>query len=273
MSNLKSTPKTRRATYALSTLGAGAALACVSLGSMGCEDVLKNVKAPDALLDRIDLLEAPGAMKLARYACHQWVGSASVCEAAVGSKPKKSNMRFSFDVVFELNNPNKNFPIPLVEMLLAMNVYPDDTNQDLGAVCVSFCDAGDESCTPDADAQTACDLSSATQVDTVSDVVPSVDDMIELASDVANGETDNSYEFQYIPKGGSTEAHVQLDLNIDVMLTVMETLLYEAAEDALAGRNVKIKVPHESEGNVFFNAPELGRYAVGFGPFEDTWNL
>jgi hypothetical protein len=273
MSHLKTNPTPRRSTHALRTLGAGTLLACIGLGSVGCEDVLKNVKAPDALLDRIDLLEAPSANKLARYACHEWVGNSSVCEATLGSKPKKSNMRFSFDVVFDLNNPNKNFPIPLVEMLLAMNVYPDDTNQDLGAVCVSFCDAGDSSCTPDADAQAACDLSSATQVDTVSDVVPSVDDMIELATDVANGETDNSYEFQYIPKGGSTEAHVQLDLNIDVMLTVMETLLFDAAEDALAGRNVNLKVPYESEGNVFFNAPELGRYAVGFGPFEDKWKL
>jgi len=263
----------RRTAFAISTLGAGVLLAGVGLGSIGCEDALKNVKAPDALIDRIDLLEAPSANKLARYACHQYLGSEGVCEATLGSKPKKSNMRFSFDVVFDLHNPNKSFPIPLVEMLLAMNVYPEDTNQDLGAICVSFCDAGEESCTPDADAQAACDLSSATQVDTVSDVVPSVDDMIELATDVANGETDNSYEFQYIPKGGNTEAHVQLDLNIDVMLTVMETLLFDAAEDALAGRNVKLKVPYESEGNVFFNAPQLGRYAVGFGPFEDKWNL
>jgi len=263
----------RRSTFAFGTLGAGVLLAGVGLGSVGCEDALKNVKAPDALLDRIDLLEAPGANKLARYACHEYLGSSSVCEATLGSKPKKSNMRFSFDVVFDLHNPNKNFPIPLVEMLLAMNVYPGENNQDLGAVCVSFCDAGDDSCTPEADAQAACDLSSATQVDTVSDVVPSVDDMIELASDVANGETDNSYEFQYIPKNGSTEAHVQLDLNIDVMLNVMETLLFDAAEDALAGRNINLKVPYESEGNVFFNAPELGRYAVGFGPFADKWNL
>ena len=200
MSDTKSSSLARSSTLAAGTLGAGVLLAGVSLGSIGCEDALKNVKAPDALLDRVDLLEAPSASKLARYACHEWVGNSSVCEATLGSKPKKSNMRFSFDVVFDLNNPNKNFPIPLVEMLLAMNVYPEDTNQDLGAVCVSFCDAGDDSCTPAADAQTACDLSNAKQVDTVTDVVPSVDELIELASDVASGETDNSYEFQYIPK-------------------------------------------------------------------------
>ena len=103
MSDTKSSSLARSSTLAAGTLGAGVLLAGVSLGSIGCEDALKNVKAPDALLDRVDLLEAPSASKLARYACHEWVGNSSVCEATLGSKPKKSNMRFSFDVVFDLN--------------------------------------------------------------------------------------------------------------------------------------------------------------------------
>lgn len=250
-----------------------AALATVGLGATGCDEVLKSVDAPRANFLGIDLLEAPGANKLARYACHEYIGSSGICESTLGSKPKKSNMRFSFDVVFDLTNPNQNFPIPLVETLIGMLVYPGQNSENLGALCVSFCDPDDDTCTPDADAEGACSIDDAKDVQTASDVVPTVDEMIELASDVANGTTEDNHQFRYIPADGSTEAHVQFDLNIDVMLSVMERVLVNAAEDALAGRNVNVNIPYESEGSVFFNVPQMGRYAVGYGPFEDNWAL
>jgi len=247
-------------------------LSLAAASSIGCGTDLLGVKAPEAALNRVDLLEAPSANKLARWGCHQYLGS-SVCNAVGIDKPKKSNMRFSIDAVFDLDNPNQNIAIPLVEMLLGMTVYPEEAEENLGAVCVSFCDPDEATCTPDADAEAACDLSQATQIDTVSDVVPSVDEMFEIAEEVADGDTSSNNEFRYIPKGGSTEAHIQIDLNIDSMLVVLERAVEDAANDIFDGRNVRVKVPHESEGNVFFNVPKAGRYAVGFGPFEDQWDL
>lgn len=262
------TPAPRTAIRATTLAG----LALVALGSTGCEDAIKGVKAPDALLDRIDLLESPSANKLARWGCHEYIGSGT-CEALGIDKPKKSNMRFSIDAVFDLNNPNKSFAIPLVEMLLGMTVYPGENSENLGAVCVSFCDPGEDSCTPEAAAEDACDVSSAKQIDTVSDVVPTVDEMFEIAEEVADGDIDSNNEFRYIPKGGTTEAHIQIDLDIDVMLNVLDRAISDAADDIFNGRNVNVKVPHSSEGNVFFNVPSAGRYAVGFGPFADQWSL
>jgi hypothetical protein len=266
------TPKTHITPRFALLPGAALGLALAVGTSLGCDGDLLGVKAPQASLDRVDLLESPSANKLARWGCHQYLDS-STCNALGIDKPKKSNMRFSIDAVFDLNNPNKNIAIPLIEMLLAMTVYPAETNQSLGAVCVSFCDPGESTCTPDADAEAACDLSSATQVDTISDLVPTVDEMFEIAEEVAEGDTTSNNEFRYIPKGGSTEAHIQIDLDIDAMLVVLEKAVEDAANDLFNGRNIRVKVPHSSEGNVFFNVPKAGRYAVGFGPFDDQWDL
>ncbi len=269
--NISSTPastSTRAAAAAGLLLGALA----MGIGATGCEDIKSVVKAPEANLDRIDLLESPNANQLARWACFEWVGR-STCELAGFDKPKKENLRFSFDIVFALHNPNKTFPIPLVEMLVGLLVYPGQNSEDLGALCISFCDPDEESCTPEPDAQDACSLDDATDVKTAADIIPTKEDMIEIATDVANGTTDDNFQFRYIPKNGDTEAHIQFDLNIDVMLVVMERMITDAAEDLLSGRNLNVKVPYESEGSVFFNVPEMGRYAVGYGPYEDTWNL
>jgi hypothetical protein len=249
--------------------GAAIGLA-IAASSAGCGTDLLGVKAPEASLNRVDLLQSPSANKLARWGCFEYFDS-SWCQAAGLSRIDTDNMHFSIDVVFDLDNPNKSFAIPLVELLLGMTVYPGENQENLGAVCVSFCDPDEATCTPEADAAAACDLSSAKQIDTVSDVVPTVDEMFEIADNVADGDTDSNNAFRVIPKNGSTEAHVQLDLNIDTALSVLSRAIEDAANTYINNGNFKVKMPHSSDGNVFFNVPQAGRYAVGFGPFEDQW--
>jgi hypothetical protein len=72
---------------------------------------------------------------------------------------------------------------------------------------------------------------------------------------------------------GHTEAHIQFDFNIDVFLGLMETLVVDAANDFLSGRNVKLKIPYTMDGTLFFDIPTLGRKALGFGPWDDDWKL
>ncbi len=245
-------------------------LVLTAAATTGCGTDLLGVKAPTASLDRVDLLQSPSANKLTRWACYEYI-DANTCSAIGLNNINTDNMRFSIDVVFELNNPNKSFAIPLIEMLLSMTVYPGESEENLGALCVSFCDPDEGTCTPEADAEAACDLSSAKQIDTVGDIVPSVDEMFEIAEEVADGDIDGNNSFRYIPKGGSTEAHVQLDLNIDTALSVLDRALRDGIDSYINNGRFRVKMPHSSEGNVFFNVPEAGRYAVGFGPFEDQW--
>jgi hypothetical protein len=250
--------------------GAALGLALVAGSSVGCGADLLGVKAPQASLNRVDLLQSPSANKLLRWGCYEYFDS-TVCQALDINSIDQSNMRFSIDVVFDLDNPNKNIAIPLIELLLGMTVYPGENQENLGAVCVSFCDPDEATCTPEADAEAACDLSQAKQIDTIQDVVPSVDEMFEIAEEVADGDIDTNNSFRYIPKGGSTEAHIQLDLNVGTALRVLSRAIEDGAESFINNGNFRVKMPHSSEGNVFFNVPEAGRYAVGFGPFEDEW--
>lgn len=266
------TTDTNRSAFRYALLPSAAlGIALTAATSVGCGTDLLKAKAPQASLNRVDLLKSPSVNKLARWACYEYL-DANTCSVAGLNNISTDNMRFSVDVVFDLDNPNKSFAIPLVEMLLSMTVYPDDAEENLGALCVSFCDPDESTCTPQADAEAACNLDGAKQIDTVSDVVPTVDELFEFAEEVSNGETiDTNNSFKMIPKGGSTEAHVQLDLNIDTALAVLDRALRDAVDTYINRGNFRIRMPHSSEGNVFFNVPKAGRYAVGFGPFEDQW--
>jgi hypothetical protein len=237
----------------------------------GCEklgDVLANLMVPTGELLRADLVKNPNVGKIASWGCHEIFGS-TYCNLFGVTKPAKSDMQFSFDLVFDLSNPNRSVPIPLVELLLGFDVF-DGTN--LGSACLSFCDPDDEECVPTRNAEGACEVNQADDVKQAGDLIPTVDDLFELAEDVAAGEAANG-EFRVIPGGESVEAHIQFDLGIDVFLDLADDLLGEAADDLLGGRKIEVDVPYTAEGSLFFEAPALGRKAVGFGPLDSVWTL
>ncbi len=242
---------------------AGFAFSLLGIGP-GCDEVL-GVEPPTAALSRVDLVTSPSSEELAGYACAEAVGG-SLCP---GATPAKDELLFSFDLVFDLENPNLDVPIPLVELLLGLTVL-DDSN--LGAVCISFCDPGDGDCAPAVDAEGACDAGDARNVDEPEDLVPTVEALVGLAETAAAGDIENS-DWKVIPPGEAIEAHIQFDLGVDPMLDISEQLLGQALDDFLDEKPVSFDIPYVVDGTVFFDVPELGRYALGFGPFEDTWEL
>lgn len=235
----------------------------------GCDQIadVLGLKVPTGELLRADLVKNPTVNQMASWGCFEFIGSS--CSLAGFVKPDKSDMLFSFDLVFDLHNPNAKIAIPLVELLLGFTVY-DGAN--LGSACLSFCDPADESCVPTTNAVGACEVNQADEVKQAGDIIPSVDELFDLAEDAADGAIDNG-DFRVIPGGDSVEAHVQFDLGIDVMLDLADDVLADAADDLLGGRNIKIDVPYTAEGSLFFEAPDLGRKAVGFGPLESVWTL
>ena len=80
-------------------------------------------------------------------------------------------MLFSFDVVFDVTNEIEKLAIPLVEELMGIEVNDGD---DLGAVCISFCDPEEDGdgCEATMNAEDACNLDDAKEVDEPSDLVP-----------------------------------------------------------------------------------------------------
>lgn len=291
-------------------------------GLSSCDTLsnLLNVEEPWAALSVIDLVRSPSTNEMLAWACYEYIGSSTTC-GAVGysSQPSNSDMIVSFDVVFDLFNPNEEFSIPLLEMLLGMTVY-EGTN--LGAVCVSFCDPDDPDCTGETNAEGGC--AAADGAKGLEDFEPTVDDLVDLAEDLVSGDVTDNWDWRVIPAyyedqcvtgandcteetngdvtqmccdgectdlepgcsvgsgdGGSTcalcdgytEAHINFNFGVDTMLDLSEDLLSDALEDVLAGRSVKLKVPYTAEGSLFFDVPDMGTFAQGFGPFEDEWEM
>lgn len=234
----------------------------------GCDAVTDalGVKAPTAELARVDAVRQPTVDELVGYGCSELFGK-SFCEGTGIDVPPKSDLLFSFDLVFDLTNNNRDLPIPLVETLLGFTAFED---ANLGAVCISFCDPDEEDCVPGVNEVGACDTEGATDVQGPEDLVPTVEELVGLAEDAAEGDLDNG-DWRTIGPDETIEAHIRFDLGIDPMLQIADELLVDAADDALSGRNVKVDVPYIVEGTLFFDVPELGTHLVGFGPFDDTW--
>lgn len=247
----------------------------ILLLSTGCDQIgvgklgeMLGVEPPQASLNRVDLVQAPSTMDLVGYGCEELLGGTTCALAGLESPPKR-DLLFSFDVVFDLTNPNEDLPIPLVETLLGFTAF-DTAN--LGALCVSFCDPDDETCTPGANVVGACDTEGAQDVDGPEDLVPTVDELIGLAEAAAAGGLDNG-DWRVIAGGESLETHLQFDLGIDPMLQIGDELLAQAVDDVIGGKRVELEVPYTVEGTLFFDVPELGRHMIGFGPFDDLWQL
>lgn len=173
------------------------------LAGSGCAELAEAVKEkpllPAAGLNRVDLVQSPDLNTMLGWSCFEYINDDFVCGlAGFSSQPKRDRMKFSFDTVFDLYNPNGGFAIPLIEMLLGITVFEDD---NLGSLCVSFCDPEEESCEPTRNAEDACRIDEKGEtVKGPEDLVPTVDELIDLATDVASGDLSDLFTWKVIPK-------------------------------------------------------------------------
>jgi len=241
----------------------------VLLSLTGCDQLQQalHLKPPTGDLSRVDLAQSPTVNQLAAYGCFEYIGG-GICTPLGFHKPAKADMQFSFDLVFDLHNPNADIDIPLVDLLLGFTAFSD---QNLGSVCLSFCDPTDASCVPST-SEDACKVKKAQNVDQPEDLIPTVDDLLALAEDAQDGEIGNG-QWRTIPGGQDVESHITFDLGIDTFLGLADDLLNDAANDVINGKPLKLKIPYTAEGSMFFDVPDLGRKAVGFGPLSDVWTL
>ncbi|MEZ4471348.1 MAG: hypothetical protein R3F60_11215 [bacterium] len=233
---------------------------------------------PTAELKEVNLTARPTNNELASYYCHDLVGGNAVtdgvCRGFFGREPDKLQLIFSFELVFDLGNPNE-FVVPLVDLLLALDVFEGEDTAQLGAVCVSFCDPEAEDCVQEG--EEAC-RSPDKDVQGIEDFVPTVEDLIRIAVEAANGTLDTNLSFRYIPAAengvaGHTEARIRFDLGVDAVLGILEKVAMDSTDDFLDGRAPSFDIPYKARGSVFFDVPVLGRYALSYGPLDGTFSL
>lgn len=160
-------------------------------------DALEETPAPPyAELARVDLTDSPKNEVLANFYCRDLV-SALVCDFVFDDPPpEKSTLKFSFETVFELGNPNS-FSVPMVELLLAFKVFEGQRQSELAALCVSFCDPAAEDCEAKKPEE-ACQPPDKT-VRSLEDFVPTVDDLVRVAKQAVDGTLDENLSFRVIP--------------------------------------------------------------------------
>ena len=253
------------------------------LSLTACDELIENPpELPSVEYQDTELTSPPKASKLASYFCKDMLGSTIytyVCKDVFGTAPKKKNMKFNFLMTFNLENPNA-FPIPLVEMLLALDVFQGKNNSELSAICVSFCDpdAGVEECDP---ADAACEADEG-DIKSIEDFNPTTEDLIGLATDIGeavlDGELPEDLQFKVIPAAskeepGVTEARINFQLNIDTMLKILKVVAKESIGAIEDGKAPDFSIPYAVNGTLFFDIPRLGRVAIDFGPFDGVWDI
>lgn len=265
--------------------------ACPLLDGSGGGGVVPD--PPSAGLTAVVLVERPTNNQLASWFCHDLAGNSTLagvgCETAFGPQPRKPQMKFVFDTRFELSNTN-GFPIPLVEILLGFNVFQGQDQQELGAICVSFCDPDAEDC--DLERADACRPADK-NIRGIEDFVPTVDDLITIANRAVNGDlfADDNLRFRVIPSAsaencsegetpnangecpGVVEASVRFELGIEAMLNILATLVGSSVDALITGGDIAFTIPYSALGTLFFDVPVLGRFAVEFGPLEGVWEI
>jgi len=257
------------------TVGAGCPLVSGSGGGSGNTQL---PVVPSAELRAVDLTERPSYAKLGAYYCGDFADGNPLleigCEGFFGAAPAKSSLKFGFTTTFELSNDN-DFPVPLLEMLLALDVFEGTGQAALGTVCVSFCEDPESG---DCEMPTAPCEAPDNQIDGLEDFVPDIDDLIGAAIGAINGDNplddfDHNLGLRYIPAQGSTETAVRFELDIDAMLGLVGELVGQSQSELLRGDTPTFDIPFSAQGSLFFELPLLGRNALGYGPLDGSWAL
>ena len=192
-----------------------ALLSCDQLDSLASQagSAVEEVEPPSAALGTVELMAQPSTEQLVAWFCPDLLAS-YLCTPVIGPRPEKSKLRFSFELVFDLGNPN-GFPVPTIEMLIALSVFEGRDEAELGALCVSFCDPEAEQC--DGGAATAEEACRAPDVNIsdLDDYEPSVDDLIEIATGLATGEIvdeiRDNLTYRVIPARAASDCHESVD--------------------------------------------------------------
>lgn len=230
-----------------------------------------GAQTPTMTYKQATLVQAPKTSALLSYFCP--LGSA-VCGAAFGPSPAKEDLRFDFELSFDVGNPNR-FPIPTLSMLLATTLFPDVANvAELGAVCFKFCDPGDASCSSQG-AEDACAANGQRDIDSLDDFAGAITDRLV---DVATGNLDPSYGsnlgVRTIPAFGSTELKVVFTLGVDPMTNILGHIATDAASAWVQGQQAPLEIPYAVRGTLWVDVPlGLGRLGLPFGPESSSWQL
>ncbi len=225
--------------------------------------------APEVEASGLTLRKRPGLVKLAAYYCPNVVDgfvAKAACAGVLGLPPAKETLKFDFGLSVGIKNPN-DVPVPALDVMVALTLFPGEAAQELGALCVSLCGS---------DAPT-CDGTPRPGACTINDKrVKSVDDFLQkrlpnLIAGVISGEVQEELKKSTIAAGGDVKLDLVFSMGIDQALTVFQRTALSWVQQFVDGKDPVLKVPVQAQGSVFFDVPVLGQIVVDYGPLKTEW--
>jgi hypothetical protein len=239
---------------------------------------VEQAQMPTVTYQDAVLVESPSKGALAAYYCPQVVpdpfgvagASAVLCRGFFGSPPPAHAIRVSFDLHFVVKNPN-HFPIPVAELLTAATVFPDKTNQGLGAACVAFCGADQPGCTgtpgPDACVSHHADIKSLVDFQQ-----KSVNLLLAAGISALNGEKP-TFIMPQVVQDGEILITARFTFGSVALLEVLKQVASQAVDQLYAGKAIEFTIPYRLEGTVWLDVGSLGRVELGWGPAPGVWTI
>jgi hypothetical protein len=244
-------------------------------GDFGVYDGPEEYPLPTIDAVRADLVEYPSGETLAAYYCPSIVDSTFsdlACEVPFGPAPAKEELVFFFDLEFSAGN-NGDIPLPVLEILVALNLFEGMDQMTLGSTCVQLCAETDPQCTGEAGPQ-ACAAEEG-DIDSAEDLVEQAVDLLVLGLETGfDGDemaAELNRQIRMIPPNEEILFTVRFGLGIDAMLGVLEFMAVDALDDWMNDTPVRIEIPYAIQGAVWVDMPYIGRFSVDYGVLENTW--
>jgi len=221
---------------------------------------------PTLAVGDVALTARPSLDALARWYCPDLIGAggALACSALLGPSPSEAELAFVFSVPIDVGNPNA-FPLPALEALVSLTLFPATTDRTLGAVCASFCD--DATCAGLPDAGTC--RSAEPELKDVGDFAAAALRLLTLAA----GGTTPDLGVPTIAAHGSRRLTLSIAIDVGTVLELLANELAERWQDYLSNRAVTLAIPYEVDGTLWFVVEGVGRVGFGFGPLAGTWSV
>lgn len=221
-------------------------------------------KPPRMVVAEVSLATHPGAVIIARALC-PYVASAPVC-MILGGRPSAAELKIGFALQMDVTNDNA-FALPLVEALVAFTAWPGaQGGQNLGALCLSFCDQGTQ-CPPRPDACTT----GGPEIRTANDFAHAAAGFL-VAAAVGQVNPDN-LRVRTLPANGTTRVTLALELDPMQLVNLFARLGMESLNAVKRGQVPRFVIPYQIEGSAWVTVVGLGKLAAGFGPFQGSWEI
>jgi hypothetical protein len=193
-----------------------------------------------------------------------------LCRQFFGPAPAQGEALVGFDLTFAVANPNQ-VPLPLAEILTGVTVFPDATQQSLGATCVKLCAPGDAACTGQPDGSSC--KSSSSDVRGLDDLGGAVVGfLLSQGLALAAGQAP-SFRAPQVTAASSLDVIVRFTLAPERLLSVLEQAARQAVDDLKAGREIELRIPYRVQGTVWADGGSIGRLAAGYGPMAGVWDI